>query len=128
MTAPWSAWKSGSRDDRVPLKDSIECSAVMVKKLTLNSFGKMKGWIGYSSRGPPLTNGLPASGLSQFRKIKNQPLHVNPRMSGWVCLWPDPEVTQSAEFRVAVGTLVAERPPHRTARAGFPHTAPTSGE
>src|SRR5215216_515825 len=29
--------------------------------------------------------------------------------------------------RVAVGTLIAERPPHRTVRAAFPHTAPTSG-
>ncbi len=27
----------------------------------------------------------------------------------------------------AVGTLIAERPPHRTVRAAFPHTAPTSG-
>ena len=34
----------------------------------------------------------------------------------------------SAAFRpVAVGTLIAERPPHRTVRAAFPHTAPTSG-
>jgi hypothetical protein len=31
----------------------------MVKKLTLNSFGKMKGWIGYASRGSPLTNSSP---------------------------------------------------------------------
>ena len=29
---------------------------------------------------------------------------------------------------VAVGTLIAERPPHRTVRAAFPHTAPTLGE
>src|ERR1700730_3707498 len=27
----------------------------------------------------------------------------------------------------AVGTLIAERPPHRSGRAGFPHPAPTSG-
>jgi len=26
---------------------------------------------------------------------------------------------------IAVGTLIAERPPHRTVRAEFPHTAPT---
>ena len=26
---------------------------------------------------------------------------------------------------IAVGTLVTGRPPHRTVRAGFPHTAPT---
>jgi hypothetical protein len=29
--------------------------------------------------------------------------------------------------RVAVGTRVTARPPHRTVRAAFPHTAPTSG-
>jgi hypothetical protein len=29
--------------------------------------------------------------------------------------------------QIAVGTLIAERPPHRTVRAAFPHTAPTSG-
>src|ERR1051326_2469784 len=28
---------------------------------------------------------------------------------------------------VAVGTLIAERPPHRTVRAAFPHTAPPCG-
>ena len=30
--------------------------------------------------------------------------------------------------KVAVGTLIAERPPHRSVRAAFPHTAPTSGD
>jgi hypothetical protein len=28
---------------------------------------------------------------------------------------------------IAVGTLIAERPPHRAVRAAFPHTAPTLG-
>jgi hypothetical protein len=28
---------------------------------------------------------------------------------------------------IAVGTLITERPPHRTVQAAFPHTAPTSG-
>ena len=28
---------------------------------------------------------------------------------------------------IAVGTLIIERPPHRSVRAEFPHTAPTSG-
>jgi hypothetical protein len=27
----------------------------------------------------------------------------------------------------AVGTIIADRPPHRSVRAEFPHTAPTSG-
>jgi len=29
--------------------------------------------------------------------------------------------------RFAVGTVVTDRPPHRTARAEFPHAAPTLG-
>src|SRR4051812_20472133 len=33
----------------------------------------------------------------------------------------------SLRLAVAVGTRVASRPPHRTVRAAFPHTAPTSG-
>jgi hypothetical protein len=28
---------------------------------------------------------------------------------------------------IAVGTPITGRPPHRTVRAAFPHTAPTSG-
>jgi hypothetical protein len=32
-----------------------------------------------------------------------------------------------ASAAIAVGTLIAERPPHRTVRAAFPHTAPTLG-
>src|SRR5262245_26614871 len=32
------------------------------------------------------------------------------------------------EDGVAVGTLIAERPPHRSVRAAFPHTAPTLGK
>src|SRR6266702_6907297 len=39
-----------------------------------------------------------------------------------VCL----DVIASGE--IAVGTLISERPPHRSVRAAFPHTAPTSGE
>jgi len=35
--------------------------------------------------------------------------------------------TQRAVQEIAVGTLIAERPPHRTERAQFGHSAPTSG-
>src|SRR4030081_2510040 len=35
---------------------------------------------------------------------------------------------QGSEATIAVGTPIAERPPHRTVRAAFPHTAPTSSE
>jgi len=31
-----------------------------------------------------------------------------------------------AQSAVAVGMLIAEHPPHRSGRAAFPHTAPTS--
>jgi hypothetical protein len=36
-------------------------------------------------------------------------------------------VAAKAGYLFAVGTLIAERPPHRSVRAGFPHTAPTLG-
>lgn len=32
-----------------------------------------------------------------------------------------------ADATIAVGTLISERPPHRTVQAAFPHTAPTLG-
>ena len=38
-----------------------------------------------------------------------------------------PVVTRVERYLIAVGTLITERPPHRTVRAAFPHTAPTSG-
>jgi len=31
------------------------------------------------------------------------------------------------EIKIAVGTHIATRPPHKTGRAAFPHPAPTSG-
>jgi hypothetical protein len=34
---------------------------------------------------------------------------------------------RAADEGFAVGTLIAERPPHRAARAEFPHAAPTLG-
>ena len=38
---------------------------------------------------------------------------------------PDVAVARPDGRAVAVGTLIAERPPHRSVRAAFPHTAPT---
>jgi hypothetical protein len=35
--------------------------------------------------------------------------------------------TEEVTGSIAVGTSIAERPPLRSVRAGFPHTAPTSG-
>src|SRR6266852_4126512 len=67
------------------------------------------------------------------------PAAANYRASGLV-LWHDSEVParlayvryrgQTGKHMLgvrffAVGTAVASRPPHRSVRAGFPHTAPT---
>ena len=38
-----------------------------------------------------------------------------------------PQQATGAVVVDAVGTPITERPPHRTVRAAFPHTAPTSG-
>ena len=53
------------------------------------------------------------------------------QLVGWVRLihptGREPEaVIATSEATIAVGTPIAERPPHRTVRAAFPHTAPTS--
>ncbi len=59
------------------------------------------------------------------------PLNGRDAADGWIdrqiahlnehgfCFW--------ALEAIAVGTLIAERPPHRTERAQFGHSAPTSG-
>ncbi len=38
-----------------------------------------------------------------------------------------PAAEAQAQRRIAVGTRITARPPHRSVRAAFPHTAPTSG-
>jgi hypothetical protein len=48
----------------------------------------------------------------------------------WPCARRRPEQVQQCvvtKLRFAVGTRVTSRPPHRSVRAAFPHTAPTSG-
>ena len=42
-------------------------------------------------------------------------------------LIPRATETVIASQAIAVGTLISKRPPHRTVRAAFPHTAPTLG-
>ena len=39
----------------------------------------------------------------------------------------DSGLAERSDNEDAVGTPITERPPHRTVRAAFPHTAPTSG-
>ena len=43
--------------------------------------------------------------------------------------WSTADMAEPAagSARFAVGTVVTDRPPHRTARAEFPHAAPTLG-
>src|SRR5262245_66445632 len=40
---------------------------------------------------------------------------------------PKGDICSAANRSLAVGTRVTSRPPHRSVRAAFPHTAPTSG-
>ena len=66
-------------------------------------------------------------------------------MGAWIAFYNDERPHQALDYRTpgevfsggaahgyadnasAVGTPITERPPHRTVRAEFPHTAPTSG-
>ena len=52
-------------------------------------------------------------------------MRVYPRMSRRAHLISHERSTIERRF-VAVGTRVTSRPPHRSVRAAFPHTAPTS--
>src|SRR6516162_6189839 len=45
--------------------------------------------------------------------------YLDRTFTGWIA--------PALRLAVAVGTLIAERPPHRSVLAAFPHTAPTSG-
>src|SRR5208282_5682453 len=47
-----------------------------------------------------------------------------PEVADFVCLLPHLKFKAGA-LGVAVGTTIADRPPHRTVRSAFPHTAPT---
>lgn len=40
---------------------------------------------------------------------------------------PFGETAPYTHGKVAVGTIIADHPPHRSGRAVFPHPAPTSG-
>jgi hypothetical protein len=40
---------------------------------------------------------------------------------------PTTAASRCSKMPFAVGTRVTSRPPHRSVRAAFPHTAPTSG-
>ena len=39
--------------------------------------------------------------------------------------WLEAQLAEKDDIQVAVGTIIADRPPHRSVRAALPHTAPT---
>jgi hypothetical protein len=47
------------------------------------------------------------------------------RHPGRSALCGEDGVAEIRSMSIAVGTPITERPPHRTVRAAFPHTAPT---
>src|SRR2546427_514057 len=49
------------------------------------------------------------------------------RLDSWKFVRPFKGIFCDDIFEIAVGTLITERPPHRTERAPFGHSAPTSG-
>jgi hypothetical protein len=64
------------------------------------------------------------------RAYFNDPEHAIP--DGWpmLCarvLWPSARSINFLPILIAVGTSITGRAPHRSVRADFPHTAPTSG-
>jgi putative ABC transport system substrate-binding protein len=88
------------------------------------------------------TAGGPASARAAKAATKTIPIVFNagadPIQDGLVSSLNRPEANVTGvailsnllgakRVEVAVGTLITERPPHRTVRATFPHTAPTSG-
>jgi hypothetical protein len=60
--------------------------------------------------------------------------HCSEQVFGWGLSYLSPkqstikvEASRLGEIRIAVGTHITMRPPHKTVRAAFPHTASTSG-
>ena len=49
------------------------------------------------------------------------------RLDSWKSVRPFKRIICDDISEIAVGTLITERPPHRTVRAQFGHTAPTAG-
>ncbi len=73
---------------------------------------------------PPSSFGCPRKW--QMREIVNAIFYVLRGGIAWSLLPKDFPPCPTV-YLIAVGTRITARPPHRTVRAGFPHTAPTSG-
>src|SRR5580658_8526385 len=71
--------------------------------------------------------------VKSARFVKSHDLHLkSSNHTNWhkITTITAPQLSnEGRQFRsVAVGTTIADRPPHRTVRAAFPHTAPTLDE
>ena len=60
------------------------------------------------------------------RRVRDVQRRVRHSAIGWMVATLD-GIVEGTEAVIAVGTLITERPPHRTERAPFGHSAPTSG-
>ena len=69
----------------------------------------------------------------QFTQPDDQPIVINTDRIVTAPPLPDGQGTRITfnngghQDVIAVGTLISKRPPHRTVRAAFPHTAPALG-
>ena len=76
-----------------------------------------------------MKSGLWTSRRFRFQVFRSQVSKSQHGMLGWACPLSveadDMSVALNVWRMFAVGTVVANRPPHRSVRAEFPHTAPT---
>ena len=68
----------------------------------------------------------PRDGGAEEREGEAAPTGSDKRRKAIIPNLRDPDNSASS-IRIAVGTPITERPPHRSVCAAFPHTAPTSG-
>jgi hypothetical protein len=85
-----------------------------VRRVNPGSSAAGRNWIGFRTNGDYIVTGLSETPLlPAFMALL---LVLGTLVAAW-----------RREGRIAVGTPITERPPHRSVRAAFPHTAPTSG-
>jgi len=126
-------WRAGRRFQPLP----IGLWSKNVKKAATRSFGqRLNTRPGQSSpdfRTPTAAQSNPHSARQPSHPTSRAFLHWRlsddgPGASRIVAMGRHPKPFTIAEVTTfAVGTRVTSRPPHRSVRAAFPHTAPTSG-
>ena len=81
-----------------------------------------------STKGRAAARGLDARLILQHASCLLEMLHSKQLRSIKMLLDSNHGIYRNRDLTwFAVGTVVTDRPPHRTVRAEFPHTAPTSG-